>query len=136
MHKKSMYISSIPIYAVLIFFAIIQLYPTIWVILSAFKTQSDMFANRWALPTKLVFKSYFDIWFKGNVLRHSLNTIILICISIPITIFLASLGAYGLTGYKFKYNSLILYYFVGGLAIPGMVALIPVFVFLNFCRFP
>ena len=54
------------VYAVMIFTIIISIFPIIWVIMSAFKTNAQILSNPFSLPTHISFDAFAYIFEKYN----------------------------------------------------------------------
>ena len=119
-------------YLVLIFFAIIAMYPLIWMIFNSLKTNQDFFANQWIPPFKqLYFQNYITAWIEGNLGRYMLNSIIVTASSIIGLIFVASMISYAFARLKFKGNKFLFYFFLMGLMFPSQVIVIPLFLLIS-----
>ncbi|HJB34920.1 MAG TPA: carbohydrate ABC transporter permease, partial [Candidatus Blautia merdipullorum] len=53
-------------YICLIFFTILCLYPLFWLLLSSFKTNSELYANPWGLPENFSLVNYIQAIQEGH----------------------------------------------------------------------
>jgi raffinose/stachyose/melibiose transport system permease protein len=102
----------------------IVLFVTVFV--SSVKPSTEIFRNIWALPKKLTLGNYAYL-IQHNFLYYFLNSTIVMVGSIALTLFLASMTAFGLGKFTFKGNRLIYGYFILGLLFPARVAIVPLF---------
>ncbi|WP_328042113.1 carbohydrate ABC transporter permease [Neobacillus mesonae] len=115
---------------VLIFFAILFLFPFYWVITGAFKLQivATTIPPEW-FPLKPTMQNWVDL-FKNPVGRWTFNSffisfseMVLICIT-------ASLAGYVLAKKRFPGRNLIFWMFIAAMALPKQVILVPLFTML------
>lgn len=119
-------------YLILIGLALIYIYPFIISIAASFKTDADATQNPLSLvPETITFAAYerlftgvpFTLWFGNSML-----------VAIIVTlgrVFFDSLAGYALSRLKFRGRTLIFVFFIGVLAVPGVVLLIPRFLILQ-----
>jgi raffinose/stachyose/melibiose transport system permease protein len=102
----------------------VTLFVTVFV--SSVKPSTEIFRNIWALPKKLTLYNY-QYLVQHSFLVYFLNSTVVMVGSIALTLFLASMAAYGLGKFSFKGNRLIYGYFILGLLFPARVAIVPLF---------
>lgn len=119
-------------YLILIGLALIYIYPFIISIAASFKTDADATQNPLALmPETVTFAAYerlftdvpFPLWFGNSML-----------VAIIVTlgrVFFDSLAGYALSRLKFRGRTIVFVFFIGVLAVPGVVLLIPRFLILQ-----
>jgi len=111
---------------VLALWCLTTLYPVVWVALNAFRDNSQIYGNPFALPNPLILKN-FPQAFAGVHLAVTLtNSIIYSAATVATTILLASMAAFYLS--KIARSSLLYVYFILGIMIPIQAILIPVFI--------
>jgi multiple sugar transport system permease protein len=125
-------------YAVLIFFAVLYIYPFIISVATSFKTDADATSNPMSpIPHPAVLDAWRQILGTGaqsgvtDFPRWMFNSVFL---AVTITIgrvFLDSLAGYALARLEFKGRKLIFGFVVATLAVPGVVLLIPRFLMLK-----
>jgi raffinose/stachyose/melibiose transport system permease protein len=96
------------------------------VFISSAKPSTEIFRNIWALPQKWTLYNY-EYLIQHSFLVYFLNSTLVMVGSIALTLFLASMVAYGLGKFSFKGNRLIYGYFILGLLFPARVAIVPLF---------
>jgi N-acetylglucosamine transport system permease protein len=106
--------------------------PLIWVVLSSFKNNTEIFLGQpFALPESFSFQTYVDAWNTAHVGRYFINSVFVVAVSTAGTMLFGSMAAYVLARYKFWGNRFIYYLFVSGLAFPTFLALVPLFFILK-----
>ncbi|MFN4190008.1 MAG: carbohydrate ABC transporter permease [Pseudothermotoga sp.] len=110
---------------------IVWMIPLIVAFFTAFKTMDEIFMlrNFWSVPRTWTVENFKTAWIEGKMQRYFLNTFLVTSISVAVTIFLSSLGAFALAWYRFKLRTTILIIFVAGMLIPFQMLLIPVYRF-------
>jgi multiple sugar transport system permease protein len=119
-------------YAILVFFALVFLYPFVIQIAGAFKSEAGATANPLsAIPHPIDPTSFKSIFSKTNFPLWTLNSLF---VSAAITVgrvFLDSLAGYALARLRFGGRTAINAMVVAVMAVPGVVLLIPKFLVLN-----
>ena len=64
-------------YVCLIFFTILCLYPLFWLLLSSFKTNSELYANPWGLPESYSLANYIQAIQEGHILQYFGKSVII-----------------------------------------------------------
>ena len=106
--------------------------PLIWVVLSSFKNNTEIFLGQpFALPESFSFRTYVDAWNSAHVGRYFINSVFVVAVSTAGTMLFGAMAAYVLARYKFWGNRFIYYLFVSGLAFPTFMALVPLFFILK-----
>jgi raffinose/stachyose/melibiose transport system permease protein len=117
---------AIPLYTILIFYFLIIAYPLFWMVINSFKTTEEIFSNSWALPTTWLVSNYVHAWNTG-ISGYFLNSTIVTISTCLLTVFISSLGAYGLTRFEFKGKKLLLILCMGGMMLSPQVSLVPLY---------
>lgn len=119
----------IPVYAVLIFWALTTIYPLIWVMLNSFKVKNEILANSFSLPvgelfTLANFRRAFD---RVPILGAYVNSLI---VSGSVTVFVmafAGLASFALVRYHFKGREFLMSVVVASMMFPAFSTIVPVF---------
>jgi ABC-type glycerol-3-phosphate transport system permease component len=120
------------IYLLLTALALIFLFPFYWLLVSAFKTQAEIFA----LPPQLApipprIQNFAKLVRETNIFRAFLNSVIVAVGHVSLSLFLCSLAGFAFAKYPRAPGRDKLFAFVlGTMMIPGAVTLIPVFLVL------
>lgn len=125
--KKKISAGMIAIYAVLIFWAVLTIFPFVWVVINSFKPSAEVLRSSFALPQEFTLANYQNAFGKLNVLNAYKNSFI---ISGTVTIgvmVLASLMSFGLTRYRFHGKEFIRSMIVASLMFPAFATIIPVY---------
>lgn len=119
------------IQALLILNAFIMLYPLLVMILSAFKTNAELFASPFALPESFALTNAARVWNETSFVRYLLNSVLVTTASVSVIIVFATMAAYAIARYPFRLSSLVFMFFLSGLMVPLKLAIIPLFIQLD-----
>jgi len=127
-------ISSGWIYAILILGGLVMVYPLVWMVISSFKDDTEIFSRPNALPTGLDLKNYVKGWFATNPSfgRYYLNSFI-VCLGTVIGNVLAcSLTAFAFARLDFPLKRILFAIMLMTLMLPSQVLMIPQYIlFVN-----
>ncbi|MEH7331221.1 carbohydrate ABC transporter permease [Neobacillus drentensis] len=111
-------------------FALLIIYPIIWLALSGLKSNSDFFLNTWSLPKEWLWSNYKAAWDAG-IGQFFLNSVLVTLVSVLAVLLLGSMAAFGLSRFHFKGQNLVLVLILSGLMLAPQVSLIPLFKLLQ-----
>lgn len=102
-------------------------FPILWLFLTAFKLPKDAYSfNLFFTPT---LRNYFAIFSYPNVFgKFLMNSFIVALLTIVIAIPIATLAAYGLSRFQYKYKNVFLLWLMSIQFIPPVVIVLPYFV--------
>ena len=115
------------IYLILIFWALLTIFPFAWVVINSFKPSAEVLRSSFALPKEFSLMNYHNAFTKLNVLNAYKNSFIISgCVTVGVMI-LASFMAFALTRYHFKGKQFIDSLIVASLMFPAFATIIPVY---------
>lgn len=132
MTKKPKLPIRILVYCVLSIVLVMINLPFIWMLVTSFKEESDVFA--WPpkfYPTIFSFDNFrgaFSLIPMGRLLLNTLFVSLAVTIS---QLVFNSLAAYGLSRFKFRGRDFIFYLLIGTLMVPGEVIIIPLYIIMR-----
>ena len=115
----------------LIAWVVVIVAPMLWVLMSSFKTTSQILSSPFTLPTSLTFENYISAWTSASIGTYFLNTVIVVASALVIVMLLGAMCAYVLARYEFKGNKVIYYLMLAGLTFPVFLAVVPLFMTLR-----
>lgn len=125
-------IKKIATHIILLFVAIVQLFPLLWLVLFSLKSNNEIYGgNIIGLPEKFLWSNYHDAIFNGNVSTYLVNSVIVTTLTILLTLFLVVTASYAITRMKWKYSKLVLMLILLGMMVPIHASLLPLFRILN-----
>jgi len=117
-------------YAILIFAAFISLYPLFLMMISSFKTQTEIMTHPLGLPGSISLDNYIEVWQKVKFSSYLINSVLVSAVSVACILVVSSLAAFYLTRYKFKWNGFLVVFFMFGLMIPMKLAITPLYMLM------
>jgi raffinose/stachyose/melibiose transport system permease protein len=114
----------------LIIFALIILYPLIWMAISSMKSYDEIYNNVWGLPSTWLTSNYAIAWSKG-ISSYFVNSLIVTGSTVLAVLLIGSMAAYALARYRTRLIDLALIFIIGGMMMNPQVALIPLFNILS-----
>jgi multiple sugar transport system permease protein len=128
---RSSPLKKVAVYAALLVFALIYIYPFVVQLSTSFKTNQDAVSNPLALiPDPITTAAFhriaqtdFPLWFMNSV-------IVTVCVTLG-RVFLDSLAGYSLARLKYRGRDAVFTAILAVMAVPGIVLLIPKFLVLN-----
>ena len=130
--KSALYVV---LYALLIFWAVVELYPLVFLFYTALKTDAQIMSYPWALPDRPHFENVAEVWSGGTIQvpipRYLLNSVVITGLTLLILTVAGTLAGYALARYQFPGAGLSQRLFIWALAIPVHATLVPVFLFMG-----
>ncbi|PWW17637.1 carbohydrate ABC transporter membrane protein 2 (CUT1 family) [Cytobacillus oceanisediminis] len=111
-------------------FALVIIYPILWLGLSGLKSNADFFLNTWSLPEKWLWENYRAAWDAG-IGQFFLNSVFITVVSVVMVLLLGSMAAFGLSRFQFKGQNILLVIILSGLMLAPQVSLIPLYKLLQ-----
>ena len=115
------------IYAILIAYGFVVVYPVFLMVLSSFKTSREIFRSPFALPDSWSLTNYVEAWTRGNFSTYFGNSLLVTAASLGLVLLLGSLAAYPLGRYAFRGRAFLTMYFLSGLMLPIKLGILPLF---------
>ncbi|MDO4338282.1 MAG: carbohydrate ABC transporter permease [Eubacteriales bacterium] len=115
------------ILVILIFLAIIFLFPTFYAFMSALKTNGEILKDSMALPSRLNFDNFIYLFQETEFPRALMNSTILTVVSMMLIIIVVPMAAYGIERKQSRATKAIYSIFIAGMMIPFQVYMVPLF---------
>lgn len=105
---------------------VIAIYPMVWIVTNSLKTDIDLFEQTWAFPKEPLWENYERAWEHG-IGRYIINSVLVTGVSVIGTVSISTMAAYALARYRFRGQTFLLFFILGGLMLAPQVTLIPLF---------
>jgi ABC-type glycerol-3-phosphate transport system permease component len=117
------------LYTFLIVGAVLTLFPFLWMFLTTFKTEAEVFAlPPTLLPASFQFDNYIYIWNSlGNFPRFLFNSVFVTLAVVLLNLFFDSLAAFAFAKLKFPGRDALFSIFLVTMLVPGQVLLIELY---------
>lgn len=109
---------------IIILFSLITIVPFLWLIFASLKTNSDLFANPFAIPDKWAIENYLSVLSNHPIPRYFLNSIIVALGSTVLGVVITTLAAY-IFFFKFKFKSRLFALLAFGIMVPTNAFMVP-----------
>lgn len=118
-------------YLSLTIFALLIIVPSAIVVFGSSKTDAEVYNKPLSLPERWNLDNFRFLFEVSNVGRSFLNSVIVTGFSVVITLTLASMCAFAISRMITVTGKILFSLFAVGLAIPGQVNLVPIFILFN-----
>jgi N-acetylglucosamine transport system permease protein len=118
-------------HTVLVIWCLLVVVPLLWVLMSSFKTSSEIFASPFALPSDWNFTNYGNAWTTAGIGSFFLNSVVVVFGALIVTMLFGSMSAYVLARFSFPGSRLLYYLMLAGLTFPVFLAIVPLFFVLR-----
>lgn len=112
-------------------YAVLIVVPLIVVLSGTFKTTPELFDSPFGLPSSFSFRNYDVVLNEQNLDLAFVNSVVVTCASVALTLFLASLAAYGIARTPGWKGWLIFGFLVLGMSVPAQANMIPQYVLFD-----
>nr|MBO2493592.1 sugar ABC transporter permease [Clostridia bacterium] len=130
--KHRVRIGNIVLMIFLSLYALIQIYPLVWLILFSFKNNTEIFGGNVAgLPKVWRWSNYESAIRQANVLLYLRNSVIVTAATIFFVIMLASMAAFAIGRMKWKLSNTTYILIALGMMVPIHAALLPLFIVMK-----
>lgn len=119
------------IQALLALNAVVMVYPLLVMVLSAFKTNAELFASPFALPENFSLTNAARVWGETNFVSYLGNSVVVTASSVLCILVVGTMAAYALARYQFRLSAVVFLFFLSGLMVPLKLAVIPLFIQLD-----
>ena len=122
----------ISVYIVLFLSSLFMMFPILWVVLTALKPASEVFAIPPVLfPSELQWQNFVDAWSYGPFNLFFLNSFFIATATTMIVLAVSSLAGYAFAKINFFGAPILFIIVISTMMVPEQVTLIPVFLFLR-----
>lgn len=117
------------VYLILCGYFVIVVYPMVWLLYTALKTDQEIFLRPFSLPAldDLQWVNLTNAWTKGHFGDYFFNSVFMTVATVICAMMLASMAAYALARFSFPGARPVFFYFLAGLMIPLQLSIVPLF---------
>ncbi|WP_202080652.1 carbohydrate ABC transporter permease [Caldalkalibacillus salinus] len=114
----------------LVLWTIAVLYPIIWMILGALKSNAEIYASPWGWPETLRFENFAQAWSEYNISTSFFNSLTVTVMGALLTLALAIPTSYAIERVRFRGHTVLYYLYLSAMMIPMVLGWIPLFFLL------
>lgn len=115
----------------LVIWAIVVIYPILWIFLGAFKQYGEIFRSPWALPESWEFGNFLAAWSEYNIGSSFFNSLLVTVLGAFLCLFFALPTAYAIVRIRFRGSNILFNIYLASMMIPMVLAWIPLFFLLR-----
>ncbi len=119
------------LHAFMITVSITCLFPLVWMLGTALKTQQTVFKDMSLIPRHPHWENFYIAWTKGGFGIYFLNSVLYTVCVVAGIVLIASLAAYAFSRLKFPGKNFLFYMFLAAMMIPLPGSFVPLFVVLK-----
>ena len=121
----------------LIAMSVLWLVPLLWTIYTSLRPKADTDAHKYfSIAHSLTLSNYTNAWKNGGFATAFTNSAIIVIPTVLITLFLASLMAFAVSRFTWKFNITLLILFTAGNMLPPQVLAAPIFAMYKHVTLP
>lgn len=124
------------LYVFLTVMSLTWVFPVAWAMLNSLRDYSYTSVNGYVSFGGFTFDNYTKAWREGDFARHFTNSVIITVPSVVITLLLASMVAFVVARFSFRFNIALLIMFTAANLLPQQAMLVPLFKFYNYVEVP
>ena len=117
--------------AVAIIFAVISVFPLLFMVLQSFEPPTDILSGVSLTLTSPTLANYPAAWSASSFGQYFVNSLVVAVATVAITVVLASLAAFAFARYRFRFREPIFYGFLASLAVPSVELIMPQYLMMS-----
>lgn len=114
-------------YGVMLFTIGVSIFPIIWVVMSAFKTNAQILSDPFSLPTQIDFSAFVYVFEKYDFVLYFINSLLICLSSTALSLVIFAMGGYVIAKYEFPGKNLLFVLFTITLLVPAQSKAQPIF---------
>jgi len=119
------------LYLVLFIFAVMTLYPLLWLLMNSFKSTLEFQTNAMGLPQAFTLANYAGAWQVGAFDKLFLNSLIYTVGSTAVVVLLAMMASFAFAKLKNRFSNALYNSFIVGILLTLQSIMIPLFIVMN-----
>lgn len=111
-------------------YIVVILFPLLWMVLSGFKSDADIFSSPWSLPESWKISNYIYVW-TTYIQKSVLNSLFFTVVGTFFVVLISGMAAYAIIRFKFKHKYLVFMFVLSGMMLAPQCSLIPIYKMLS-----
>lgn len=108
-------------------YALISVYPLLWLLVQSFRKDADILGDPWGFPTSTSFAGYVKAFQTTPLPQYFLNSLLVTVAVVALSVVCCAGAGYAFSRLRFPGSRALFLTFIGVLVIPAPVLLLPVF---------
>ncbi len=122
--------SSVPVHAILVVYAVIVIYPMVWLLSNCLKNSTEVFTNPWMPTLTPHWDNFPRAWNQISIGTCFVNSVFVTAVTMFFILLIGSMAAYALARFVFKGREVLQTTFIGGMMFPVFLGIVPLFLML------
>ncbi len=118
------------VHIIMFVYIVLIIFPLLWMVISGFKNNTDIFGSPFSLPSEWQFSNYVYVW-KNYIQNSVLNSLFFTVVGTFFVIIISGLAAYAIIRFKFKHKYLVFMIILSGMMLAPQCSLIPIYKMLS-----
>ena len=120
------------VYAIMIIFTVLTIYPILWLVLQSFKTNTTyLTSNKLSFPSSLYLGNYAFVINQGNFFGFFKNSLIYTSVTVAVVVVLSNMAGFAFAKLNYKITKLLHGIFIVGILLTMQSILIPLFLMVS-----
>ena len=120
------------VYAIMIIFTVLTIYPIFWLVLQSFKTNTTyLTTNKLSFPSSLYLGNYAFVINQGNFFGFFKNSLIYTSVTVAVVVVLSNMAGFAFAKLNYKITKLLHGIFIVGILLTMQSILIPLFLMVS-----
>ena len=111
-------------------YIVVILFPLLWMVLSGFKSDADIFSSPWSLPESWKISNYIYVW-TTYIQKSVLNSLFFTVVGTFFVVLISGMAAYAIIRFRFKHQYLVFMFVLSGMMLAPQCSLIPIYKMLS-----
>lgn len=113
---------------------LVILFPLLWMLISGFKDDSDIFSSPWGFPAQWKLSNYIYVW-TAYIQRNVGNSLFFTVTGTLLVVLIAGFAAYAVVRFEFKHKYFVFMFILSGMMLAPQCSLIPIYKMLSVTGF-
>lgn len=132
--RRTKLLQMVFLYPVFTVLSISILYPLAWMVYSSLKSDTDIFADVFALPQTLYLDNYLTIFTTGGMDMFFKNSLLVSILSVAGLLLFSSMAAYAFATFEFRGKTALYLFVLVGLMVPAQALIISGFKWMSILK--
>ncbi|MFE4670466.1 carbohydrate ABC transporter permease [Streptomyces sp. NPDC056716] len=119
------------VFALLAGYAVVSLYPFLWMVSASFKTQFEVVRGGHLIPENPTFDTLVNTWNQLNFFDYFLNSVLVTTYTVALTLAVYAAAGYAFAVLRFKGRTALFRMFMALLFVPGVTVMLPIVILEN-----
>ena len=116
-----------PLLLFVVLFTLVSGGPFLWVASMSLRTTPEIFADPYALPSRLHWEKFVQAWVNSNYGTYFWNSVIVVVTAVGLLTVIGAMVAHCLARYRFRFSRLVRFAILSGMILPPQLLILSLF---------